>query len=213
LTGTSVLQRRSLLLGLGGGLLVAGAAVTWKSLRRPPALPEGVASPPHPGATRIDDARPLPDFRLDSPRGPLTRAWLQGRWTVLFFGYTHCPDVCPTALALMADVNRQLERSQRPQVLFVSVDPQRDTTALLAEYVPAFDPDFLGATGQDADVAPLLRHLGAQFTRHPPSASGFYTVDHTAGLFLIDPQARLKAVFTPPHDNAAVLTDLRAWIQ
>jgi protein SCO1/2 len=69
------------------------------------------------------------------------------------------------------------------------------------------------ATGQDPEVAPLLRHLGAQFTRHPPSASGFYTVDHTAGLFLIDPQARLKAVFTPPHDSVAVLADLRAWIQ
>jgi protein SCO1/2 len=85
--------------------------------------------------------------------------------------------------------------------------------ALLGEYVPAFDPAFLGAAGQDAEVAPLLQHLGVQFTRHAPSAGGFYTVDHTAGLFLIDPQARLKAVFTPPHDGAAVLADLRAWIQ
>lgn len=211
--GSVVPARRLWLAGLG--LTAAGGWVVWRSLKRAAALPPadtaaGGAPMPLRSVTEVNDTTPLPDFRLRSPVGPITPADLRGRWSMVFFGYTHCPDVCPTTLGMMAEVVKQLPQAERPLVLFVSVDPARDTPELLGSFVPVFDPTFIGASGSDEQLAALTRHLGVHYDRHQAaSPGGFYTVDHTVSMFLIDPQVRLKAVFSPPHQPETVLADYR----
>lgn len=207
-------ERRRHLALLALGLVAAGggAALLMRGLRRSgPGAPPGPEADLH-GATRVHDDAPLPEFRLDSPAGIVQRNTLRGRWTFLFFGYTQCPDVCPTSLSLMAELCRRLPAAERPAVLFVSVDPLRDSPGLLAEYVPAFDPAFRGASGSDEALADLRRHLGLQYHRHAPARVDqplIYTVDHTASMFLVDPAVRLRAVFSPPHELEAMLADYR----
>lgn len=204
---------RRALVFVGVGALLGGAALTYKALRRVgPGTPAQNDALARMGATVIADPQPLPAFMLTSAQGPVTLASLIGRWHFVFFGYTQCPDVCPTGLGLMAELQRRLPERERPGVLFVSVDPQRDTPALLGEYVPAFDPSFRGATGDEAALAPLLKDLGVMVQRNPPAQADrpmTYTVDHTASMFLIDPQARLRGVFSPPHDLETMLADYR----
>ncbi|MBQ0960196.1 SCO family protein [Ideonella sp. 4Y11] len=206
------LARRALL--IGGALAALGAALVWSSLKRSAAQAPEAAAGVAPaadlhGVQVFDTPTALPAFQVMAPGGARDLSSLQGHWSVLFFGYTQCPDVCPGSLGMLATALKQLPAAARPSVLFISVDPARDTAELLAQYVPAFDPAFEGAAGSDASIAALVRSLGVVYERHAPSASGQYTVDHTASLFLVDPQARLKAVFTPPHDADAVASALR----
>jgi protein SCO1 len=200
--------RRTLL--IGSALVALGAVLVAGSLRRAPAQPPGPApAAPQTGVQVLDTPRALPEFSVMAPGGPRSLASLRGHWSVVFFGYTQCPDVCPGSLGMLAAALKQLPAEARPAVLFISVDPARDTPELLSQYVPAFDPSFEGAAGSDESIAELTRSLGVVYERHAPSASGQYTVDHTASLFLVDPQARLQAIFTPPHDADAVAAALR----
>lgn len=149
------------------------------------------------------DPRALTPFELvDQDGAPFDLARLQGRWTLLFFGYTYCPDVCPATLAALAEVHSLLvaeDATRDLQVVFVSVDPQRDTPARLAEYVRYFDPVFIGATGSDEALRGLTRQLGVIAFRGEADADGNYLVDHTAALLLLDDQARLVGLFRAPH--------------
>ncbi|MFO1219819.1 MAG: SCO family protein [Burkholderiaceae bacterium] len=202
--------RRWVTLGVAACLL--GGAMVWKATRRRAAADveaSGVASAGPSPVTVIDDVKPLPDFRLAGTRGEVTRASLLGHWTLLYFGYTQCPDVCPTTLSALKAAFAQLGSLPRPRVLFVSVDPDRDTPALLREYMAAFDPQFDAATGDDQALGPLVRHLGVHYARATPGERGTYTVDHTAAVFLIDPQSRLKALIGHPPDPAQVAAQLQ----
>lgn len=156
--------------------------------------------------------RPLPAFELTADDGSrFDRARLLGRYTLVFFGFTNCPDLCPTTLAELARAERllaDLPAARRPQVVMVSVDPARDTPELLHRYVPHFDPAFVGLTGEDRAIGELARALGAAYQRGPVQ-DGSYAVDHTAALFLVDPQARLAAVFPTPHVAATIAADYR----
>jgi protein SCO1/2 len=189
---------------MGAGLAAAalGGILFFLGLRTSPdpALPHKLVASARP------DSLPIPAFSLSSHHGtPFTEANLRGRWTFLFFGYTHCPDVCPTTLSAMAEVTRLLEETPaipRPQVVFVSVDGQRDTPSLLADYVPAFHPAFVGLAGTDAQLSPLVKSLGVFYEKHG-GTNGNHLVDHTAGVFLIDPAGRLRAMF--PHPPRADL--------
>jgi protein SCO1/2 len=137
---------------------------------------------------------------------------LRGRWTLLFFGFTHCPDICPTTLATLATVRSalaDLPAPQRPEVVLVSVDPARDLPAVLARYVSHFDPSFTGVTGDPAAIDALTRELGVAVMIGAPAADGAYTVDHSAAIFLIDPQAAWTAVFGAPHDAKTIAADYR----
>ena len=173
-----------------------------------------------PAAPKIDgllwpQSKALGELALrDHHRKAFTRARLIGRWTLLFFGYTHCPDVCPVtlsvlrnAIALMADAEVDAG-VEPPQVVFVSVDPARDSLAHLAAYVSHFNPEFLGVTGSDADLEAFARQLGVLYVRAEPDAGSDYLVDHTAAVFLVDPRAHLVALFQAPHAAKTLARDI-----
>jgi len=125
----------------------------------------------------------------------------------VFFGFTHCPDVCPTTLYKLAQA-RRAAAVPHLRVLFVTLDPARDTPAMLARYLHAFDPDFLGLTGSQQTIAALAAHFGVAFQR-VELPGGDYTMDHSAVVFLLDAGGRIVAVFTAPLDIAALTQDLR----
>jgi len=128
----------------------------------------------------------------------------RGKVVVVFFGYTQCPDVCPTTLAELKAVKEQLgAEGNRMQVLFVTVDPERDTTKLLADYVPAFDSSFLGLYGDSAATAKVAKEFRVFYQKVPGKTPDSYTVDHTAGSYVFDPQGRLRLLAR--HGNAANL--------
>ncbi len=134
------------------------------------------------------------DFSLVDQNGkPRTLADFHGKAVVLFFGYTQCPDVCPTTLAELAEAMKKLgPDASRVQVLFVTVDPDRDTPQVLKEYVPAFDPAFLGLTGDAAAIERTAKEFKVIYRKQPGATPGSYTMDHSAGTFIFDPQGRLR---------------------
>ncbi|MGV3654202.1 MAG: SCO family protein [Noviherbaspirillum sp.] len=117
----------------------------------------------------------------------------KGKAVVVFFGYTQCPDVCPSTMAEMSAVMKQLgPDAERLQVLFITVDPERDTQELLSHYVPAFDPRFLGLTGSKAEIDKAVKEFKVFYQKVPGKEAGSYTMDHTAGSFVFDPQGRIR---------------------
>jgi protein SCO1 len=159
--------------------------------------------------TALDEPRALPDFSLLDARGePFRRESLDGRWTLVFTGFTHCPDVCPMTIALFARLREEVPRSDL-QLLFLSVDPERDTPRQVARYLEHFGPGIQGATGQRTEIERVTTSMGLAQVRNP-GAGGDYTVDHSTALVLIDPGARVAGYFTAPHDPAALAADLKA---
>jgi protein SCO1/2 len=157
--------------------------------------------------TWLPQARPIADFRMTDTQGqPFTPRNLLGKTSLVFFGFTHCPDVCPTTLVKLAQLKKA---AQLPglQVLFVTVDPQRDTPSSLAQYVHAFDSDFIGLTGEPAELKRVTAEFGVVYGR-VELPGGDYTMDHSAAVFLLDPHARMVGVFTPPFDVQQFAHDL-----
>lgn len=158
--------------------------------------------------TLLPQPRSVADFRLADLAGrPFDTTRLQGHSTLLFFGYTNCPDVCPTTLATLAQVQHAAPLPGS-QVVFVTIDPERDSAANMQVYLGAFDHDFIGARGDSAAMAPLLRSLGAIAVKQA-LPDGSYTVDHSATVYLLDTQGRLRAVFSPPFEASKLDADLR----
>ena len=158
--------------------------------------------------TWLPDAKPVADFHLiDSQGRPFTRAALLGHPTLVYFGFTHCPDECPDTLGVLARVKKQAAMPAL-QVLFVTVDPQRDTPAVLAGYLRHFDPSFLGLTGDPADINRFAAGLGIGITRIDLPGGG-YDFDHTMAILLFDSGAREVGVFTPPFDARQLAQSLR----
>lgn len=163
---------------------------------------------------------PLQPFSLRGrDDAPVASADLEGRWAMLFFGFTHCPDICPTTLARLGDAaeiwDQSIPAEQRPQVLMVSVDPERDTPARTADYAAYFDKAFLGATGDDAVLQPMARSMGMVYSREPLDSGieGDYEVQHSASIVLIDPQGRRAGLIRPPLDPAAIAADMVLLVQ
>jgi protein SCO1/2 len=142
---------------------------------------------------------------------PRTLADFRGKAIVVFFGYTQCPDVCPTTLAMLADVMKKLGAdADRVQVLFVTVDPERDTAELLSKYVPAFDPRFLGLYGDADATARTAKEFKVIYEKQPGPTPGSYTMDHSAGLYLFDPKGRVRVYVGHNQGADVVAHDLRA---
>jgi protein SCO1 len=158
--------------------------------------------------TWLPQPKALPDFRLlDDGGRPYTTADLTSAPTLVYFGFTHCPDVCPTTLVKLAQIRRQAALPGL-RVVLVSVDPQRDTPALLSRYVHAFDPSFSGLTGSPQEIARVARDFGVAVNR-VDLPGGDYTMDHSAIVFLVA-RAGVVAIFTPPYDPPTFAADLRA---
>ena len=134
------------------------------------------------------------DFQLVDHNGkPRTLADYRGKAVVMFFGYTQCPDVCPTTLSELAEAMKRLGAdADRVQVLFVTVDPERDTQELLSKYVPAFDPRFVGLYGDADATARTAKEFKILYQKQPGQMPGTYTVDHSAGTFIFDPNGKLR---------------------
>jgi protein SCO1/2 len=196
---------------------VAAGLGLWASQR--PVFPWNAATPgaTEPAVTSITllpTPRPLPAFSLQQSDGtPLTGDELKGHWTLVFLGFTHCPDVCPTTLAQLAGAQAQwaaLPAATRPRVLFISADPERDSPELTGNYAHGFHADTLAATGPIPQLETFARSLSLVFMKAPgPSGEpGDYSIDHSAGFAVLDPQARMAGVVQPPFDIKALAADL-----
>lgn len=146
-------------------------------------------------------------FSLTDHNGkPRTLADFSGKAVVVFFGYTRCPDVCPTTMVEMKEVMRKLgPDADKVQVLFVTLDPERDTQQVLAQYVPAFDPRFLGLYADSATTLKTAKDFKVFFEKRSGSSPGSYTIDHTAASYVFDPQGRLRLYVK--HDQIDSLPD------
>ena len=162
--------------------------------------------------TGVDYGRAL---ELTDHQGkPRRLADFRGKAVVLFFGFTHCPDVCPTTLADMAQVMRELGAdAERVQVLFVTVDPERDTQEALAKYVPAFDPRFLGLRGSLEATRAVAKEFKVYFEKRPGKTPGDYSIDHSAQSYVIDPQGRLRLFVRHERIAEDLAPDLRVLLQ
>ena len=153
----------------------------------------------------------IPDFQLKRADGSAFSAKdLRGHWTIAFFGFTHCPDVCPTTLAAFKSVWAKLAaagKTSQVQFAFVSVDPERDTPEQLSAYVSFFSKDFIAATGSNEQLTHLTRALGLVYARVDDDAGG-YTMDHSASAVIIDPQGRRAGLFRPPFVVDPIFADI-----
>jgi protein SCO1/2 len=165
--------------------------------------------------TLLPHPRPLIDAALERGDGQtFTRKDLKGQWSVLFFGYTRCPDVCPMELSMLGQTLRILEKqgAAQPTGIFVSVDPQRDSAANAQEFAEFFHPDFIGLTGQEEAISQWTRSLGVLFERDyylGKEDPDIYLINHSAGLIVIGPSGEQVALFSPPHSAEKVAASLR----
>jgi protein SCO1 len=131
---------------------------------------------------------------------------IQGKWSLLFFGYTHCPDICPITLSVMADSYKQLAIEYEDiQIIFVSVDPARDTTEKLSQYMSYFNEDFIGLNGDPEKENSLTKQIGVAYYLNNEEHTDNYLVDHSASVFLFDPKARMVGKISPPHESNIVI--------
>lgn len=177
--------------------------------------PKPAPGPAMQTVTLLPQPRTIPAFSLRQSDGtPLIPGELHGHWTLVFLGFTFCPDVCPTTLTDLAQAQRQWEvlpESTRPRVLFISVDPERDTPDRIGEYAHAFHPDTLAATGDIPSLEAFARSLSLVFMKvspEPGAAADQYSIDHSAGIAVLDPQGRMAGVIQPPFQPPAIANDL-----
>jgi protein SCO1/2 len=174
--------------------------------------PARIAPPETERATVLPEPRSLPPLDLvDQDGRALPAGFFASHWTLVFFGFTQCPDICPTTLATLAQVNAQLADlpdAARPRVLLISVDPERDPPERIAAYVRFFDPTFLGATGSAEATAAAAAAFGVPYARVSMPEGG-YTMDHGSGLFLVGPGGGLVAYLSAPHETGVIARDFR----
>jgi len=164
-------------------------------------------------ATVLPQGRVLSAFQLKNSNGqPFNNQSLVGHWTFLFFGFTNCPNICPTTMATLSEMYKKLAAENQqpmPQIALISLDPKRDTLSVLQKYVTAFNPAFQGATGNNANLDKLTKELSILYMKiaEPGADPDDYQIDHSGTLFLIDPKGDLSAIFSMPHDADSIATD------
>ena len=164
------------------------------------------------GLFLFDTPRDVGDFSLTDHRGQsFARGDLKDRWTLIFFGFTHCPDICPTTMAELAELKSQLAGTEASdaRVVMVSVDPARDTPDRLAQYVPYFHPDFIGVTGDFADILSVAQRVNAPF-RKVSEPDGGYQMEHSANVMLMNPRGDYHGFFRAPLDIPKMRVTLRS---
>ncbi len=183
-----------------------------KSVLTPPTA-SAAASAPAPAFTNTDvtGLGYAHDFALKDFNGtPRTMGDFKGKAVVIFFGYTQCPDVCPTTMHDLGDAMKQLgPLADKVQVLFITVDPERDTAQLLAQYVPAFDKRFLGLTGTLPEIDKTAKDFHVYYQKVPGKTKGEYSMDHTAGLYIYDPEGRIRVFASNTAPLETIVHDLK----
>lgn len=198
------------LLLIGLLLLAIGAVV---SLRGSFSPPPPTATPPPNGVTPLDPPEDTQDFTLPSSSGqPLSLSDLRGKWTLVFFGYTRCPDFCPTTLADWRLIKQALgDDAEQVNFLFISVDGARDTPEVLSQYLSRFDPAFVGMSGDAATLAQIGTDYGLDYTLNTDEGEN-YTVDHSTATYLLDPQSRIVYLFSYGTNRDAIVQTIREQI-
>ena len=184
---------RQFIIAIALGLALA--AGTFVALRmQAPSIPEFGLVLPAPN--------PVPEFSLENQDGvPIDQTVFEGQWDLVFFGFTHCPDICPTTLQVLAAAKAALQetgQSPLPRIVLVSVDPERDTPDVLKQYVDYFGADNLGVTGKLDEITKLTTGLGIYFEKQPSDGAN-YAVDHSAAVLVINPDGGFEALFSGPH--------------
>jgi protein SCO1/2 len=160
---------------------------------------------PDQAMTVFVDTKSLQEFTLvDQDNDTFDLSRLKGKWSFLFFGFTHCPDICPSALVSLSQLQEQITKgingTKNVQFVFISVDPERDTVIKLKQYTNYFDPSIIGVTGTELELRNLTQQLDAQFEIESAQDKNNYQVYHTSAIFLINPQGQYVASLTPPFD-------------
>ncbi len=165
------------------------------------------------GTVILPQPRALSGFELvRHDETPYTEEDLEGQWTFAYFGFTHCPDICPVTLAVLAETRRQLqEAGETPfEVVLFTVDPERDTPEVLTEFVDYFDPEFVGVTGEHAEIAQLAREVSVGFARVPAeNEPDGYVVDHTGNIVVFNPRGHYHGYIRLPHRPDRIATSYR----
>lgn len=160
----------------------------------------------------LPHSKPLVPTEFTTHTGqPFPSSQFAGKWSLLFFGFTHCPDICPTTLHTLAQVKKSLLAKgqwEHFQVMMISVDPRRDTPERLAQYVPFFDQEFIGLTAAEKPLTEFAKKLGILFVAREADAHGNYDVDHSAALILLNPQGQMAGVISAPHKVDEIASDL-----
>ena len=175
-----------------------------------PKLPiESTQKPKLTAVTLIDTPRALTALSLQSANGAITAENLKGSWTLVFIGFTSCPDVCPTTLVELAKAQTIWAKSDlphKPKLLFISIDPERGSPIKTAEYASFFSPDTITGTAQEPQLSELTRELGLVYMKVPQGDS--YTMDHSAILVALNPKAEFTGIIRPPFNPEAIAQDL-----
>ncbi len=185
--------------------IIAIVTGTWLTSRvlSPPPLPQT--------ATLLPAATDLAEFALmDQDGAAFTKSSFEGRWNLVFFGFTHCPDVCPLTLQVLAKARQQMldeGRDELPRIVLVSVDPERDTPEVIGNYVAHFGEDMLGVTGELSELRKLTDGLGIYFEKSGLDGDN-YSVDHSAVVIVVDPNGRFHSLFGAPHKAENFAHDL-----
>lgn len=185
-------------------LLVGIGIFLLRSFLAPPEVPAH--------ATVLPSPAPLSDFvMVDQDGAEFDRDSFRGRWSMVFFGFTHCPDICPVTLQQLAVARRRMAEADPdavlPDIVFVSVDPGRDTVETIAQYVRAFGDDVIGISGDPAELTKLARTFGVYFNVTPAEGDA-YAVEHSAAVVVVNDDAEFHAVFSAPHDVDAFVHDM-----
>ena len=192
-------------------VILAGAAVTafvvaGAQLPRLLTQPDSVGGPPALRNVLLPSPQPLQPFALrDGSEKAFDLGRLRGHWTMFFFGYTSCPDICPTALTILRDVADVLDDDARVQYVFVTVDPARDDPAQVGAYAAFFHPHFIGVGGEPADIEALKKQFNVMSVRNDSGDPQAYTISHSSSIMVVDPEARLVGTFSPPHKAARIV--------
>lgn len=207
------MRRRSRWLLLSTAFAALMIATAWWVIQRP-VVSDWASAPPALQGVMWPVARPVADFELRDQHGQRFDAKrLRGHWSLLYFGYLQCPDVCPTTLQSLHALSELIARSGAeatlPQVVFITVDPEHDSAQRLASYLSYFDERFIGLTGDPAQLALLARSLGVMYAEYR-DPNGMRSMDHTTSVLIVDPQARAVAALPAPHQPA---TMLHQWLQ
>ncbi|MDH5516326.1 MAG: SCO family protein [Gammaproteobacteria bacterium] len=197
-------------------IVVLSTASMWAGFKLSQLLDRESGAVPIIEGTILNPPRQISKFELmDQRRHEFGPDQLAGKWSLIFIGYTNCPDVCPNTLSVLkqAYIDMTVLKMELPQVVFVSIDPQRDDAEILGDYVYYFDPSFVAVTGKKAELDNLSKQLSSVYLKAAGASGDIkkddYLFDHSASVLVINPKAQLQAVFTAPHNKLGIVDGMQ----